>query len=130
MRIHVAAGILRDREGRVLLAERQNDCPFAGMWEFPGGKVDDGESREAALTRELAEELGIEINRFEYFMSLEHDYADRRVFIEFFLVTDWRHTVRSVLGQGLRWVSIDELPMQALLPANVAVVDALRRLDE
>lgn len=128
MRIHVAAGILRDREGRVLLAEHMHDRQFAGLWEFPGGKIDAGESREAALTRELAEELGIESSRFEYFMSLEHDYADRHVFIEFFLVTAWRHRVRGVLGQGLRWVATDALRTEELLPANVAVVDALRLL--
>jgi 8-oxo-dGTP diphosphatase len=128
MRVHVAAGILRDRDGRVLLAERLHDREFAGFWEFPGGKVDPGESRETALARELAEELGIEVGRSDWLMSLEKDYADRRVFIEFFLVTEWQQEARGLLGQGLRWVSIDELPGQKLLPANEPVVDALRRL--
>jgi 8-oxo-dGTP diphosphatase len=129
MRVHVAAGILRDRDGRVLLAERLHDREFAGFWEFPGGKIDPGESREVALARELAEELGIEVGRSEWLMSLEKDYADRRVFIEFFLVTEWQREARGLLGQGLRWVSVDELPAQQLLPANEPVVDALRRLE-
>lgn len=128
MRVHVAAGILRDRDGRVLLAERLNDREFAGCWEFPGGKVDPGEAREAALIRELAEELGIEIVRFEYFLSLEHDYADRQVHIEFFLVTEWQREARGILGQGLKWVPVDALPQLRLLPANEAVVEKLQRL--
>jgi 8-oxo-dGTP diphosphatase len=128
MRVHVAAGILRDRDGRVLLAERLHDPEFAGFWEFPGGKVDPGESREAALARELAEELGIDVGRYDWLMSLEKDYANRRVFIEFFLVTDWRREVRGLLGQGLQWVSVDALPTLRLLPANEAVVEVLRRL--
>ncbi len=128
MRVHVVAGILRDRDGRVLLAERLNDREFAGYWEFPGGKVDPGEAREAALIRELAEELGIEIVRFEYFLSLEHDYADRQVHIEFFLVTEWQREARGMLGQGLKWLPVDEIPRVRLLPANEAVVEKLQRL--
>ncbi|MGH8195156.1 MAG: 8-oxo-dGTP diphosphatase MutT [Woeseiaceae bacterium] len=128
MGVHVVAGILRDRDGRVLLAERLNDREFAGYWEFPGGKVDPGEAREAALIRELAEELGIEIVRFEYFLSLEHDYADRQVHIEFFLVTEWQREARGMLGQGLKWLPVDEIPGVRLLPANETVVEKLQRL--
>src|SRR5690606_27597707 len=74
MRIQVAAGILRDNEGRVLLAERVNDLSFKGLWEFPGGKIDPSEAPEAGLCRELAEELGIAVTRLEHLASVEHDY--------------------------------------------------------
>ena len=79
----VAAGILRDRSGRVLIAERTGDHLFAGLWEFPGGKLKEGEESLSALSRELGEELGIEIVDQALFMSLEHDYPDRSVSIDF-----------------------------------------------
>ena len=71
---HVAAGILCDAEGRVLIAERLGGGPFQGLWEFPGGKISDGESALEALSRELAEELGIEVVACASFMRLRHEY--------------------------------------------------------
>jgi 8-oxo-dGTP diphosphatase len=128
VRIQVVAGILRDGAGRVLLAERQNDHPFKGLWEFPGGKSDASETPENALQRELAEELGIEVARFEPLVSVDHDYADRLVHIDFFLVTAWRGDVRAMDGQGLRWVLPAEIDKRDVLAADVDVVDALRSL--
>ena len=125
MRIAVVAGILRDRAGRVLLAERQKDIKFTGLWEFPGGKREPSETPEEALGRELSEELGIELTKVEKFLSLDHDYADRLVHIDFFLVTEWRGEPRPMDGQGLRWVLPAEISKEEMLPANIAVVDAL-----
>ena len=110
----------------MLLAERLRDHPFAGLWEFPGGKIDAGESAEAALRRELFEELAVEIVACEPFLTVEHDYPDRCVEIEFFRVTEWRNEPRPLLGQRLRWVPAAALLADELLPANVAVVDALK----
>ena len=128
MRIRVVAGILRDGNGRVLLAERKNDHPFNGLWEFPGGKTDAAETPEDALSRELAEELGIAITRFERLAGIDHDYADRLVHIDFFLVTEWRGDVRAMDGQGLRWILPAEIDKRDVLPADVDVVDVLRSL--
>ena len=125
-RVRVAAGILIDAEGRVLLAERLRDHSFAGLWEFPGGKIDRGESAETALRRELFEELAVEIVACERFLVVEHDYPDRSVEIEFFRVTEWRNEPRPLLGQQLRWVPAGSLFADELLPANVAVIDALK----
>ena len=125
MRIPVVAAILRDRAGRVLLAERQKDSEFSGLWEFPGGKTEPSEASEEALSRELKEELGIEVTKVEKFLTLDHDYADRRVHIDFFLVTEWRGEPRPMDGQGLRWVLPREISKKEILPANTAVVDAL-----
>jgi len=86
-RIQVVAGILRDGESRVLIAERLGDRVFRDLWEFPGGKIDAGETPGAALQRELDEELGIEIVSFDHFQRIRHDYADRQVLIDFFLVS-------------------------------------------
>jgi 8-oxo-dGTP diphosphatase len=127
-RIGVAAGILRDKNGRILLAERRNDASFPGLWEFPGGKIGVAETVEAALGRELREELGIEISIFEHLLSIDHDYTDRCVRLYFYTVTGWRGEVRGVLGQHLRWVPLQELDAKELLPADAAVINALRGL--
>ena len=124
----VAAGILHDAEGRVLIAERVGGGPFHGMWEFPGGKIAAHESAEQALARELAEELGIELRNTTHFMHLEHNYPDRSVSIDFFLVSAWVNDPEGLEGQQLRWVDAGRLEEQNLLPADKPVIEALRGL--
>ena len=124
---HVAAGILCDPDGRVLIAERLGDGPFHGLWEFPGGKIGTGESAIDALARELAEELGIEITSCASFMNLRHEYDDRIVTIEFFIVSGWTSDPVGREGQALRWVPRERLDAAELLPADVPVVEALQR---
>ena len=126
-RLAVVAGILRDGAGRVLIAERLDDGPFKGFWEFPGGKIADGEAPDAALARELAEEINICVLESRYFLSLEHDYPDRRVAIDFFLVDRWRRQPHGLEGQRLRWVAPAGLEAANLLPANEPVIAALAR---
>ena len=125
--LHVAAGILRDSSGRILITERLCDGPFDGLWEFPGGKIADGETSIQALIRELAEELGIEVATSQPFMELHHQYPDRIVDIEFFVVTSWSGTPAGLEGQGLRWVLPSDLDPDILLPADVPVLEALHR---
>ena len=125
--IDVAAGILLS-DGGVLVSERKHDPAFPGLWEFPGGKVDPGESRDDALRRELTEELGIEICRHRLFVSLEHTYPDRQVRIDFFLVTRWLGEPVGREGQALRWVPLEQLSADALLPADAPVVERLKAL--
>lgn len=124
----VAAGILWDNAGRVLIAERQCIGPFNGLWEFPGGKIAAGETASDALLRELDEELGIEATEFSSFMNLRHEYDDRIVTIEFFVVSAWNSEPVGREGQALRWVCKDELDAAELLPADVPVVEAIRTL--
>jgi 8-oxo-dGTP diphosphatase len=123
----VAAGILCDAKGRILIAERLGGGPFHGLWEFPGGKIVDGESAPQALSRELAEELGIEITEYSTFMNLRHEYDDRIVTIEFFLVSEWNSDPVGREGQELRWVPAELLDAGELLPADVPVVAALKQ---
>ena len=125
---YVVAGILLDGDGRVLVTERIGDHSFAGLWEFPGGKIEDGEDSLSALRRELGEELGIEILEQSLFMSLDHDYADRSVSIDFYLIRHWRNTPEGRDGQALRWIRPDELSEDLLLPADAPVIKALRRI--
>ena len=125
---HVAAGILCDASGRVLITERLCDGPFNGLWEFPGGKIADGEQSLEALQRELREELGIEVTDAAAYMQLHHEYPDRTVHLEFFLVTAWTGDPIGMEGQQLRWVSPAELNASELLPADYPVVDRLRTM--
>jgi len=124
---NVAAGILCDASGRVLIAERLGDGPFHGMWEFTGGKIALDETPIEALSRELAEELGIEVTVCASFMNLRHEYDDYVVTIEFFIVSDWNSEPIGREGQALRWVPRDRLDADELLPADVPVVKALRQ---
>ena len=125
---HVAAGILRDAAGRVLITERLCDGPFNGLWEFPGGKIAAGESPSDALRRELAEELGIGVTASQPFMQLHHAYPDRSVDLEFFLVTAWQGEPAGLEGQGVRWVDSSDLDANELLPADAPVVSELQRM--
>ena len=123
---NVAAGILCDAGGRILIAERIDDGPFHGLWEFPGGKIASNETSLEALSRELAEELGIEVTACASFMNLRHEYDDRVVTIEFFIVSDWNSEPIGREGQALRWVPRDRLDAAELLPADVPVIEALQ----
>jgi 8-oxo-dGTP diphosphatase len=125
-RIRVVAGILHDDDGKVLIAERTADHAFAGLWEFPGGKIGNGEETLSALRRELGEELGIEVLEQTFFMRLEHDYSDRSVSIDFYLINRWANTPRGRDGQALKWARPDSIAENVLLPADAPVVKALR----
>ena len=127
---HVAAGILRDAEGRILITERLCDGPFNGLWEFPGGKIINEESSGEALRRELAEELGIEVTASQPYLNLHHEYPDRTVDLEFFLVTEWNGEPKGLESQGLRWVLPSEIDPAELLPADAPVLGKLRDVIE
>lgn len=128
--MHVAAGVLLDSAGRVLITERLGDSPFAGLWEFPGGKIHDQETPADALVRELREELDIVACEYEHFMQLMHEYADRSVALEFFLVHSWQGEPRSCDGQAMLWRLPDEIATAELLPADAPVLSALRARKE
>ena len=125
----VVAGILCDAQGCVLIAERLGDGPFHGLWEFPGGKIGENETAEQALSRELDEELGVKVLACRSFMNLRHDYEDRIVTIEFYIVSDWNGEPLGLEGQGLRWVEKRKLAAHELLPADLPVVAALQQID-
>ena len=123
--IHVVAGALLDGAGNVLIAQRPPGKHLAGGWEFPGGKLDAGETPLAALHRELREELGIEVMHAEWLASCQHEYSDRRVMLELWTVPAFSGTPQSLDGQALRWVPLRELEDAGMLPADKPLVAAL-----
>ncbi|HEY9521234.1 MAG TPA: (deoxy)nucleoside triphosphate pyrophosphohydrolase, partial [Methyloceanibacter sp.] len=107
----VAACVLLDGDGRILIAKRPEGRPLAGFWEFPGGKVEFGESPEHALMRELGEELGIEIAAADLapLTFASHAYPDFHLLMPLFLCRNWRGEVQPHEGQELLWVKPAEL---------------------
>jgi 8-oxo-dGTP diphosphatase len=126
--IRVVAAALYDGAGRVLIAERPPGKHLAGRWEFPGGKIDAGETEEQALRRELSEELGIAMRRAHPLLRLGHDYDDRRIDISLWVVEDFSGDPSGRDGQLLKWVSPAKLHEEDMLAADVPFIAALQRL--
>lgn len=125
LKITVAAGVIRRRDGRVLVARRPPGKHMAGAWEFPGGKARKGESPRCALNRELLEELGISVGRSIELMYYEQDYPDRRVALYFFAVESYKGKPGGREGQELRWEFPENLGRMGFLPADRPLVDLL-----
>jgi 8-oxo-dGTP diphosphatase len=115
--VEVAVGVLIRADGAVLLADRPPGKPYAGYWEFPGGKVEPGETVAEALVRELREELGVEVRESVSWMVYEHDYPHAYVRLHFRRISDWSGTPRAVEGQRLMFLRAGEAAPQPLLPA-------------
>jgi 8-oxo-dGTP diphosphatase len=124
-RLSVAVGVIRDAKGRVLVSRRSADRHQGGCWEFPGGKVDAGESVDAALARELDEELGITVSATEPLIDIAHDYPERQVWLQVRNV-DWHGTPSGREGQPLRWVAPEALDPDDFPRANRPIIAALR----
>ncbi len=121
----VVAGVIHDHTGRVLLARRPAGRHMAGLWEFPGGKVDDGEAPAAALVRELAEELGVMALVDAPITFALHEEPDRRILLLFYTVRITAGTPRPIEGQELAWVAPAALPDYPTPPADAALVARL-----
>jgi 8-oxo-dGTP diphosphatase len=124
----VSAVALIDRDGRVLLAQRPEGKSMAGLWEFPGGKVEPGETPESALVRELHEELGIETwaSCLAPLTFASHSYDDFHLLMPLFACRKWEGTPQSREGQALKWVRANELRQFPMPPADVPLIPILR----
>ena len=124
--IHVAAGILTDAEGRVLVQRRPDHVHVGGLWEFPGGKRHPGESRRDALDRELEEELGVQVNDARPLIRVRHDYPEKTVVLDVWRVSSFRGVPEPREGQPLEWVLPSQLPALEMPPADGPIVNAVR----
>jgi 8-oxo-dGTP diphosphatase len=128
-RIDVIAAAITDARGRVLLARRTEGRDLAGLWEFPGGKREPGESPETALVRELHEELGIQVQVGAPVIAVAQQYPNKRLRLDVRRVTQWQGTPRGQEGQALAWVPQEKLGAYAMPPADRPVVAALLQPD-
>lgn len=122
--IHVAAAIIIDRRGRILIAKRDASRHQGGLWEFPGGKVETGESVERALVRELDEELGIQVVAARQQIRVAHHYPDKSVLLDVWRVERFDGEAHGREGQPVRWVEPSELVDYAFPAANKPIVTA------
>jgi 8-oxo-dGTP diphosphatase len=126
--IHVAAGVILNGEGQVLLALRPKDKHKGGLWEFPGGKVEEGESVQAALARELLEEIDLVVDEAAPFLVIEHDYGDKQVTLDVWTVSRFSGTPHGSEGQEIAWVKLADLDRYQFPEANAGIVAALRKV--
>lgn len=127
--VHVAVGVIRNRDGKILVARRSANQHLGGLWEFPGGKVEAGESVNQALARELHEELGIDVLSQSALCRIQHDYSDKSVLLDVWNVHEFSGTAQGKEGQPLRWLYPHELKHTDFPQANRAIIRALQLPD-
>lgn len=123
--LEVVAAVIRGADGKVLVAQRPIDKHQGGKWEFPGGKVEQGESRRSALGRELKEELGIEISSSTRLISVYHEYEDKAIYLDVYEVTNWQGEPSGCEGQPVKWLDPDELKDYEFPAANTPILEAV-----
>ena len=126
----VVACALVDRDGRVLLAQRPEGKALAGLWEFPGGKIDAGERPEEALIRELREELGVDTSEscLAPLTFASHKYEEFHLLMPLFVCRKWQGTPHGKEGQALAWVAPNRMREYPMPPADIPLIAVLRDL--
>ena len=127
---NVVVGLILDGQGRVLVSQRVAGAHMGGFWEFPGGKQRALEGRQEALERELKEELGIQVLEAQPLMVLKHDYPDRCVCLDVFLVQTYKGQPVSLESQAIAWILPQDLKNVRFLPADKPIIEALISRDE
>ncbi len=125
--VRAVVGIVK-KDNKILVAERPQGKPYSGYWEFPGGKIETHESGEAALKRELFEELNIKVESASLLFSYEHAYPDKTVFLEMWLVEQFQGEPVGMEQQTLQWVTWMEAEQLKLLSGVWPVLDRLKSL--
>ncbi|WED21423.1 8-oxo-dGTP diphosphatase MutT [Vibrio sp. JC009] len=123
-RLHIAAAvILNPQQDKVFITKRPDKAHKGGLWEFPGGKVELGETAEDAIVRELFEEVGIEVTGFEHFEKLTHDYPEKSLKFDFFIVSEFDNKPYGKEGQRGEWVEIPQIREYDFPEANIPVLE-------
>jgi 8-oxo-dGTP diphosphatase len=123
--VDVAVGVIK-KNNALFICKRANEQHQGGLWEFPGGKVEDGESIFNALKRELHEEIGINIFSSSHLLTIEHDYGDKCVKLHVHIVSNFNGQAHGAEGQPSAWVSLDDLDDYEFPAANTAIITALK----
>lgn len=127
--VEVAVAIMLSHEQKVLTSWRQPHQHQGGLWEFPGGKREPDETMLDALKREIHEELGVFIEQAEPFFRIDHDYGDKLVSLDVWLVSQFSGEPSGCEGQPLRWQTIHELQADEFPAANVPIIEALKQAE-
>ena len=128
MKIHVVIGVIV-QAGKILICQRPRHQAHGNQWEFPGGKINEHEPHLQALQRELDEEVGISVKKAHHFYTTEHQYTDKYVRLECFLVTNFSGTPHQKEGQPqMHWVEVECLPQYDFPEANYKIVDQLMQI--
>lgn len=123
--VHVAAGVILSPSAEILIARRPDSAHQGGLWEFPGGKVETGETVATALHRELQEELAITVTNCQPFTQVRHDYPDKSVLLDVWLVTAFTGEPQGNEGQPVRWIAPAALADYSFPAANTPIVRAV-----
>ncbi len=126
----VVAAALMDADNRILIARRPEGASLVGLWEFPGGKINAGETPEMALVRELEEELGIEADPASFTAAgfASHQYPDFHLLMPLFICRSWQGEIEAKEHSALEWVSVHDLDNYPMPPADVPLVAQLRKI--
>lgn len=123
--LQISVGIIRNSQGEIFITQRAADAHMANKLEFPGGKIEEGESSEQVLVRELQEEVGITAKAYSLFDKLEYQFPDRHITLWFWLVNSWEGEPWGKEGQPGRWMAQSALVAEDFPPANEPVITKL-----
>ena len=124
-KLQISVGIIRNAEGEIYITQRAADAHMANKWEFPGGKIEEGETAEQAVIRELQEEVGITVTTLQQFDKLEYQFPDRHITLWFWLVNGWDGEPWGKEGQPGRWIAQQDLVVDEFPPANAPIIEKL-----
>lgn len=124
LRINVTAGLIR-KEGKLLITRRPKGSHLAGLWEFPGGKQEPGETLEICMEREIREELGMDVRVKKLLLTVHHEYDTKAVDLHFFECETMKGSPKALDGQELRWVAPSDLKRYDFPPPDKRIVDLL-----
>lgn len=131
-RLYVVVGVLRDPQGLLLVQQRRHGKPCAGQWEFPGGKVEKNETPQQALIRELDEELGVSVKNIipniMPLIQIAHDYDHANVWLDVYLIDNFKAQVINREGQNFGWKTIEEILQMDVLEAVPPILDVVKSL--
>ena len=126
--VHVAVGVVINRQKQILIARRNDQQHQGGLWEFPGGKVMADESVRDALAREFREEVNIAVRECGALLKIDHDYGDKRVLLDVWLISVFAGEAQGCEGQPVRWVSVADIDDYDFPAANAPILEAIKTL--
>jgi 8-oxo-dGTP diphosphatase len=126
----IAIGIIRSQDCQIFITQRGEDSHLAGFWEFPGGKIELGETPYQTLQREILEEIDIHINQAQFLKVVNHSYDDRDITIHAYLVEEWDGVPFAKEGQPSRWIAQEDLNADEFPDANRPIIEMLKNLDK